>query len=1139
MLALPEASSGLISDQQADTFSRPIEKLSEETINQIAAGEVVIRPCNALKELIENSIDAGCYNINITIGEEKVFTSATSSSSSSKQQKYNLLQVKIEDDGHGIQKQDLPILCHRFTTSKLKQYKDLQTISTFGFRGEALSSLSHSARVTVVTKTKTAKLASEAKYLNGELVSSSGNINSNYTSGSTSNGIKQISFTNHALIRQQLSGTTIEFSDLFFNNPVRREIFKQRNSISDEYRKCLEIVQNYAIHYPSVSFSIRKGNVGNTVGGDLSSAMNKPFDLKTPGTIFTKKENVIGMVLPAYGRGLGGAFSSSGGGGSGSSSSSSSSSLLDLTICPGEEDVDDEFEVENNLKNHDSIFDDEKDFTSSSNSLHGLKIHAIISDLSNATASAMGASNSNPANSQKLILFVNNRLVENQSILRAVREGYKQATAISESASGFSSSSNTAQGSTAANMTRFFVYMDLKIDGSAVDVNIHPTKKDVHMLDSNLICDLLQRRIKELLKEKSTDNRTLANLGIKTSKSSSSAAVTTKSWDIVKITSNLRKIKEEGEEEGDDADQGAGQGDSQLVESQQSTAQMNNKKRKIEGRDDKKDDNFDPLSKHVTRVRNDTKQPSVKDFWNQITSTQLQNLLKFTFHEKFVRKHIVPLVSSTSGASSSQTAATGLSQNSAGVVGQQGISRGGDAGGGEENETNKSGQQETRSNPFLHYYEKHLNNATYSEDLTRKLQQSIWIGVVNEEKVLLQTGPRCVLVNLKIIAEEATFQLLLLLAFRAFEKRKNLYMAVAAESNDAAGGGARTANTSTSTSLLPLLKLGGGASGKTGTAAVSQKGTSTLTGLSLRRLLELSGCGASSSDGRPAGFHASSTDEKENEENHRQEKDHADQEKESDEQSRNAERSQTIQKIAQTFNAHKQFLADNCGIHFYPVADERKEEGDGAAASHADQKQDQDTAESETPATDLFLTHLPNLYCFRTVDMKKLLSQLPAFLADIAVLLLSGKTKGEKPAIISPVSHNKVQHEKIFRRVAKFVCNAVLPRNGSTATVSTSTTSSNTNLTSQSQHQQQQQPDPAIETLLHEQWRTIHLAPWFRVPKRFECKEVEGEVKLSKGKNANTQLEDAMEAGGGRKFAGKIVHEVVNLDQIYKTFERC
>ncbi|CAG9569272.1 unnamed protein product [Danaus chrysippus] len=204
-----------------------IRKLDEEVVNRIAAGEIVQRPANALKELIENSLDAHSNNIIITVKAG------------------GLKYLQIQDNGTGIRSDNLDIVCERFTTSKLKQYEDLQAISTYGFRGEALASISHIAHLTILTKTANEKCAYKASYENGKL----------------KGPIKPCAGNN---------GTQITVEDLFYNVIARKRALRSPN---EEYTHIMEVVGGYAIHNSHVGFTLKKFGENTDIKTPIKSSV--------------------------------------------------------------------------------------------------------------------------------------------------------------------------------------------------------------------------------------------------------------------------------------------------------------------------------------------------------------------------------------------------------------------------------------------------------------------------------------------------------------------------------------------------------------------------------------------------------------------------------------------------------------------------------------------------------------------------------------------------------------------------------------------------------------------------------------------------------------------------------------------------
>jgi DNA mismatch repair protein MutL len=197
-----------------------IQRLPVEVVNRIAAGEVVVRPVNVVKELVENSIDAGAKSITILVGQG------------------GLQSIQVIDDGNGIPRSDHALVCERFATSKLCSADDLVSgaVRSFGFRGEALASMSLVSHVSIVSKS----LRDSADSGGFESIYEDGILLPNYPAPVPFGGE---------------SGARIIIDDLFYNNPIRKQAFKNP---SVEYKKILELISKLAISFPRIGFRVRK-----------------------------------------------------------------------------------------------------------------------------------------------------------------------------------------------------------------------------------------------------------------------------------------------------------------------------------------------------------------------------------------------------------------------------------------------------------------------------------------------------------------------------------------------------------------------------------------------------------------------------------------------------------------------------------------------------------------------------------------------------------------------------------------------------------------------------------------------------------------------------------------------------------------
>ncbi|GFG36808.1 hypothetical protein Cfor_08643 [Coptotermes formosanus] len=369
-----------------------IRKLDETVVNRIAAGEIIHRPANALKEMIENRFgsqlfecvrvyvrSSGKYIViatNILLIAARVECFRTTGTSMDAHASTIQITVKgggmkllqIQDNGTGIRKEDLQIVCERFTTSKLEKFEDLSTIATYGFRGEALASISHVAHLTIVTKTVNEQCAYRASYEDSKLKAPPKPCAGN-------------------------QGTQITVEDLFYNVSTRRKALK---SVAEEHNRIADIVGRYAIHNSHVGFTLKKQ------GESLA-------DIRTP-----PNSTVVDNIRTIYGNTI-------------------ARELLEVDA------------VDETLK---------------------LKLKGYISNVNYS------------AKKHIMLLFINHRLVESAALKKAMEQVY----------SIYIPKNNHP-----------FLYLSLELDPRNVDVNVHPTKHEVHFLHEDLVLEKIKSAVESKL----------------------------------------------------------------------------------------------------------------------------------------------------------------------------------------------------------------------------------------------------------------------------------------------------------------------------------------------------------------------------------------------------------------------------------------------------------------------------------------------------------------------------------------------------------------------------------------------------------------------------------------------------------------
>jgi DNA mismatch repair protein MLH1 len=376
-----------------------IQVLPQEVVDRIAAGEVVQRPSAVVKEVLENSLDAGSTEIVINA------------------ENGGLTKMVITDNGCGIGKIDLELAAQRFATSKLRTTEDFQSLCTFGFRGEALSSISMVARLCLTSRTAASPVAYTMSYRDGKP-------------------------EKQPVACARKVGTTVTVQDIFYNIPHRRKSMRP----TDEYSKILTAVQHYAIQYAGrgIGMVCQKSSSGK-------KAPKATIDLNTTNL------SAVQALKAAKRK-------------EGTEDSENTEKIENLCAQATKQVIAHVFGSQLGPYLHKLECKSETDEESSPDE----------QQCSYTCTGYLSSPSFQTSKRTQLVLFVNDRLVECNTLKRSLEEVYGNFT-----------------------KAKPFLYLSLQVPPDQVDVNVHPTKREVAMLFVDDICKDISKHLRQALSEQS------------------------------------------------------------------------------------------------------------------------------------------------------------------------------------------------------------------------------------------------------------------------------------------------------------------------------------------------------------------------------------------------------------------------------------------------------------------------------------------------------------------------------------------------------------------------------------------------------------------------------------------------------------